>query len=172
LGLPLFAIGWAALAEVLCLPGTRLGPLHIRRGLTCAALLVLAALGFRYREGWAELEQEHRANLEQARAWNEHLPADAKLAGPIGWHHSVYVGRTVHSLYFAVRRKARGTETEPGRGADPKAMLAVEEVIDKYALNTVILSGEPSDLWMAPYFEKFHGPGVRAGAGWVFRVRP
>jgi hypothetical protein len=169
--LPLFAMGWAALGEVLCKPEWKRLSTQLRRRIAAAALLVLAVLGFHYREGWDELARDHHARIEQARAWNEHLPPDARLASAIGWHHSLYVGRMVHSLYFAIRRRARADDPGDGRPADPSVMKAAEEVIDRYGLNTVILSTDPSDLSMLGYFQRKYGNGVRAGDGWVFRVR-
>lgn len=174
LGLPLFALGWAALAEVLCISGPRFGSTSLRRGLVAGALVLFAIAGFRYREGWDELAHEHQARIEQARAWNEQLPSDARLATSIGWHHSVYVGRTVHSLYFAIRRKTREADAlglTGGKRAEMQ-MQGAEEVIDKYHLNTVILDANPSDQSLLNYFRRRYGPGVRAGEGWIFRVRP
>jgi hypothetical protein len=170
--LPAFAMGWAALAEVLCLPQWKLGSVGLRRRLVAGALAVLAVIGFRYHYGWDELARRHEANLEQARDWNEHLAPDARCASAIGWHHSLYLGRMVHSLYFAIRRRARADDAGDGRPADPSVMQAAEEVLDKYGLNTVILSNDPSDLSMLAYFQRKYGNGLRAGEGWVFRVRP
>lgn len=172
LGLPLFVIGWAALAEVFCSPGWRFVAPDLRRGIAAIGLVALAVFGFRYQEGWAELAELHRSRIEQAQAWNERLPSDARLAGMIGWHHSVYVGRPVHSLHFAIRRKARQADARGAKGADRNEMQGAEEVFDKYGLNTVLLSGDPSDLYYLPHFQRRYGPGVRAGEGWIFRVRP
>jgi hypothetical protein len=172
LGLPLFVIGWAALAELLCAAQPGAAAPALRRGLVAAGFLVIGALGFRYHEGWAELEREHAAHMEQARAWNALLPADARLATAIGWHHSVYVGRPVYSLYFAIRRKARQADARGAKGAARNEMQGAEEVIDKYGINTVILDSEPSDRSLVPYFQLRYKNGVRAGQGWIFRVRP
>jgi hypothetical protein len=172
LGLPLFAMGWAALAEVAVSPMFGVPSVRARRAIVAVLLTVLAIAGFRYQEGWDELAAEHRANIEQAQAWNEKLPADARLATAIGWHHSVYLGRTVHSLYFAVRRKAREADAKGLEGAARNEMSGAEEVIDKYGLNTVILDASRSDQSMVPYFQLRYRNGVRAGDGWIFRVRP
>jgi hypothetical protein len=171
LTLPLFAIGWAAMAEALCCCGRALAPPEARRGLIAIGFAALAVLGFRYREGWDELARAHRARIEQARAWNERLAPDARVASAIGWHHSVYLGRTVYSLLFAVRRRARDADARAAMGADRNEMQAAEDVIDKYGVNSVILSGGPSDQWPLPYFQRRYGPGLRAGDGWIFRVR-
>ena len=132
----------------------------------------LAILGFRPREGWTDLELEHRANLEQAREWNGRLLPDARLAAPIGWHDSVYLGRPVYTLYFAIQRKARESGARGSRGAQRNDMQGAEDVIDKYDLNTVILGRAASDVALLPYFQRKYGPGIRAGEGWIFRARP
>jgi len=172
LSLPLFAIGWAALAEVVCSRAWMPSSATLRRGVVVVLLLAIAVSSFHYRQGWDDLAREHAARVEQARAWNERLPSDARIASAIGWHHSVYLGRDVYSLLFAVRRRARDADARGVRGAARNEMQAAEEVIDKYRVNTVILSGEAEDQWPLPYFERRYGPGVRAGDGWIFRVRP
>jgi hypothetical protein len=172
IALPLFVLGWAALAHALCSARWMPATATLRRGVVAAGLLAIAILGFKYREGWDDLAREHRARVEQARAWNELLPTDARIAGAIGWHHSVYLGRRVYSLFFAVRRKAREADARGAGGAGLDEMRAAEDVIDKYGLNTVIVGAEPSDQWLLPYLRRRYGPGQRAGEGWIFRVRP
>jgi hypothetical protein len=172
LALPLYVLGWAALAEILCGANPASVAPALRRGLVAAGLVAFAVFGFRYREGWAELEEGHHARIEQSRAWNERLPADARVATAIGWHHSVYLGRPVYSLYFAIRRKAREADARGLKGPARNEMSGAEEVIDKYGINTVILDANPSDRSLLPYFQLRYGNGVRAGEGWIFRVRP
>ena len=84
---------------------------------------------------------------------------NARVAAPIGWHLSVYLDRPVYSLLFAVRR------------ADDVG--AVEPVIDKYRVNTVILwSAIPADQSMIPYFQKNYEGEATAAGGHLYRVRP
>jgi hypothetical protein len=50
---------------------------------------------------------------------------------------------------------------------------AVEGIIDKYELNTVVLSPlVPPDRMLVAYFMDRYGPGTPAGPALVWRVRP
>jgi 4-amino-4-deoxy-L-arabinose transferase-like glycosyltransferase len=157
LALASVVLGAAAAAEIACATSWSPSTAGVRRAVVAGGLLALAVLDFPGHEGWAELERAHRARVEQARIWNERLPADARLASAFGWNHSIFLGKPVYTLGVAILR-------DPDRG--------IEKVIDEYGLNTVILGAEPADTALLPYFEERYSPGLPAGEGWIFRVRP
>jgi hypothetical protein len=100
----------------------------------------------------------HGAYEEIARAVEERLAPDARVASAVGWHLSVYLGRPVHSLVFAIRRSGD--------------VASAEGVIDRYGLNTVVLTRlSEAERGALPYFEKRYA-GESAGPARVFRVRP
>jgi hypothetical protein len=158
LALPLFVFGLAASVEVLKEGVTRLAGPRAATIVPCSALALLIAVDFRPRADWPEIEARHRSFLETAAAVERALAPDARLGAAQGFHHSVYLGRPVHSLMYAVERSDR-----------PEA---AEEMIDKYHLNTVVLSSlVPADVVLVPYFRRRYGPGTPAGAAEIWRVR-
>lgn len=160
LALPLYVLALAATVETLArVLGSRLGSDRAATALTAAALLILTLADLGPRREWESIERRHRSFVETAAAVGASLAPDARLAAGQGLHHSVYLERPVYNLALAVRRAGR---------AD-----AAEEVIDRYALNTVVLSAlVPQDAQLGEYFSRRYGPGVPAGTARVWRVRP
>lgn len=160
LGLPMYVIGLAAWAEVHLALATRfLGPARAR-GVLAVALLALTALDFQPRKDWDVREQEFARQTAQARAFAERLAPDARLGARVGWHYALLLDRPVWSLRFAIDRSPK------------RNVAALEEVIQRYELNTLLIGPDKIESFYLPYLMSRYGQGERAGEGWVFRVRP
>ncbi len=160
LGLPMYVIGLAAWAETHVALGARFFGLARARGAVTCALLALTALDFQPRKNWDVLEQEFGRQTAQARAFAERLPADARLGARVGWHYALLLDRPVWSLRFAIDRSPK------------RNVAAMEDVIDRYDLNTLLVGPDKIESFYLPYLLSRYGQGERAGEGWVFRVRP
>ena len=157
LALPVFALALAALAELAALGGARLAGAARGRALAAAALLALAALDFRPRERWDEIEKLHALHGRLGAELSARIEPDARVASAIGWHLSLYLDRPVWSLLFAVRRAKQDS--------------AVEAVIDEHAIDTVVLTElSEAERALLPWFRGRY-PEVRVGPASVFRVR-
>lgn len=122
------------------------------------ALAVLVCVDWAPFRGWDRIEALHRQYVRMASDYRQRFAHDARVATSIGWHSAVYLDRPVYSLLFAVRRA--------------NDVRAVEPVIDKYGINTVILwSAIPADQALIPYFEENYEGEVTASGGHFFRVR-
>lgn len=128
-----------------------------------AALLVLL--------GWTGATLEPRGDWDAARRQHEYfaryaddartlLPEDARIASPIGWHASVFLGKPVYSLFFVVRRA----------GND---YTAAEGLFDRVGIDHVLLSQRiPADKPWVDYLTRNYGPPAVRGEALVWRVRP
>jgi hypothetical protein len=156
LALPVFLLALPAAVELAISILARWASAARARAAVGVCVAVLAVADFRPRERWDEVARLHGAWTALCSALSANLPADARLAASIGWHYSVYLDRPVHSLLFAVRRAG---------------VAGVEDVIDKYGIDTVILSDfTQPERSMREYFEKRYG--VRSvGRGAIVRVR-
>ena len=174
--LPLFVIGMVACAEV------TVGWLAPRIGWSRAsaafgvAALALAAIDFQTGGYRTTIGPRQAQRIEQAAAQNAVLGPDARVAARIGWHHSLYLGRPVWSIRFALDRARRGAATEANDG-EPSAGGAVEaqalrDLVAKYGLDAILVGTEPGESALLPLYTTLYGPGQRAGAGWVFRTHP
>jgi hypothetical protein len=124
-----------------------------------ALVLVILAVDCRPRRGWADLEKKHETFMAVASAVRGGLEPGARIGAPLGFHYSVLLDRPVYSLNFAVQRAGR--------------MAAAEDIIDKYGLNTVILSPLfDEDRLILPYFVKQYGLSPTGQPAYVLRVRP
>ncbi len=109
----------------------------------------------RYR--WKRIERKHLEDVEVARRFEARMQPDAVLAAGRAWHYGVLLDRDVYAFEFTWKRS--------GRTQDLEAM------IDKYGINTVILSPrERNDRDILPYFEKRYGPSPGRQV-FVYRVR-
>jgi 4-amino-4-deoxy-L-arabinose transferase-like glycosyltransferase len=160
LGLPMYVIGLAAWAETHLALASRFLGAPRARVLVTAALLALTALDFQPRSGRTEIEQESGRERAQARAFAEALPPDARLGARVGWHYALLLERPVWSLRFAIDRSPK------------RNVAAMEGVIDRYGLNTVLIGPSKIESFYLPYLTATYGDGQRVGDGWVFRVRP
>ncbi len=157
--LPAYVLAFAAAVEALRDLLRRLLGARVATLVLSLAILSLVAWDFKPRHDWPAIEEQHRAFVELAAAVTERLAPDARLAAGQGLHYGVYLDRPVYSLMHAVRRLGLPD--------------GAEEIIDKYRINTVLLSQlVPQDEALAPYFEERYGPGERAGSARVWRVRP
>jgi hypothetical protein len=159
LALPIFVLALAATVEVFRDLIRRFSGVRAATIVPAAALLLLIAVDLKPRHDWDEIETRHREFTALVPAVERVLAPDARLAAAQGFHYGVYLERPVYSLMHAVRRAGR---------AD-----AVEGIIDKYEINTVVLSSlVPPDRMLVAYFTERYGAGTRAGPALVWRVRP
>lgn len=154
--LPVYVLVLPAAAELVRDAAVRIAGKRIGTGVAAGALLGLTAVDFAPRRGWDRLESQHRFYTELCAEFEAQLAPDARLASQRGWHYAAFLDRPVYSLEFAVQRVGRPA--------------AAEEVIDRYDLNTVILSPlMAKDREILPYF--FRRYGERRGRALVYRVR-
>jgi hypothetical protein len=159
LALPVFVFALAATVEVLGDLARRFAGTKAGTWVPAAALLLLIAVDFAPRHDWEAIRARHRELTALASAVEQALEPDARLAAGQGFHYGVYLERPVYNLMHAVRRAGR--------------LDAAEDIIDKYDLDTVVLSPlMPQDRALIPYFAGRYGPGTPAGSAFVWRVRP
>lgn len=157
LALPVFVLVLAALAELAALGSARVLGAARGRSSAAAALLALALLDFRPRERWQEIEKLHGIHGRIGAEVAARLEPDARVASAVGWHLSLYLDRPVWSLLFAARRAQQAS--------------AVEAVIDKYAIDTVVLTElSEAERTLLPWFRARY-PATQVGVAHVFRVR-
>jgi hypothetical protein len=162
--MPVYALAFPAALELVRDVGVRLA--GQRRGTlaACSACLAVLALDVAPRADWERIERQHRAFEAIAAGIEQGLEPDARIGAPVSWHYSVYLDRPVWSLQWAGVRAMR----EGGDVAE-----AVGQVIERYGLNTVVLSPlVPVDTRYMPLFTH---PGLRAvehPPAVVVRVRP
>jgi hypothetical protein len=156
--LPVFVFALAATVEVCRDLIRRFAGMRAATLVPAAALLLLIAVDFKPRYDWDGIEARHREFTALAAAVEQRLMPDARLAAGQGFHYGVYLERPVYNLLHAVRRAGR---------AD-----AVEGIIGKYELNTVVLSRlVPQDRMVVAYFTDHYGSGTPAGSALIWRVR-
>jgi hypothetical protein len=127
-------------------------------GPSLAALALLVWIDFVPHHEWERIERVHEAYLSRTREIASGLAPDARLATAHGPHFEVYLDRPVYSLEHAVRRSGR--------------IETVEEVIDRYGIDTVAFASTPTDQPFIAYFREHNRGILKAGTVWVFRVRP
>jgi hypothetical protein len=157
--LPFFVFALAATVGGLRDLAGRFGGPRAATWVPAGALLLLIAIDMQPQKDWKAIEARHRELAALASSIESVLAPDARLAAGQGFHYGVYLDRPVYSLVHAVRRAHRRD--------------AAEQIIDRYGLNTVVLSPliEP-DRRLAPYFIRRYGLGEPAGEARVWRVRP
>ncbi len=157
--IPVYVIAFSAMVEVLADLLRRTAGARVAALAAPALLLLLIAHDFEPRQNWGEIEEKHRAYAAIAASLKPGLQEDARLGSFRGFHHSVYLERPVYSLIHSIGRAGR--------------VDAVEELIDKYGINTILLSPlDPQDRTIAPYFQQRYGSGMKAASALVWRVRP
>ncbi len=178
--LPLFVIGLVAGAEVAVrwlTPRIGFGRASAAVG---AVLIALTVLDFQTGGYRTTIGPRHEQRVEQAALQNAALGPDARVGARIGWHHSLYMGRPVWSLRFAIDRARRAagrrSDADQGEGASPAGgaveAQALQELVAKYRLDAILVGIEPGEASMLPLYRTLYGPGQRAGAGWIFRTQP
>jgi 4-amino-4-deoxy-L-arabinose transferase-like glycosyltransferase len=158
LALPIYAIGLAALGDLLRTGAARAVGARAAGAVAAIALLALAALDFEPRRGWDRLQEGHQRRLEKARALRARLAPDDRVAAVAGLHDSVYLERSIWGLHWAIRD-----------AGDP---AAAEPIIDKYAIDTVLVGDSKRGRELAAYLEQRYGEPERAGSVRLWRVRP
>jgi len=156
--LPIYAISLAATVEMLHSIGKRaLGPSAATLAVT-GAVCLLIAVDWNPRRNWPEIESTHRMMSQNSRDLEEKLDPEACLASAHGFFYSVYLKRPVYSLSLAVRRAGQ--------------IDAVEQVIDRYGIDTVFLSPEiPIENRLLGHFGARYDAVARADTSVIFRVR-
>ena len=124
--LPVYVFALSALVELV---RGGIGALAGKKAATLACALGLAACGaldFDWRAGWGDIERQHRAFQESSAQFSATLEATDRLGAYRGWHWSVYLDRPVWSFERAIERA--------------RSFTAVEEIIEEYELDAVLLS--------------------------------
>jgi MYXO-CTERM domain-containing protein len=144
LALPLWLVVLPAAAEgLLVLARTRSGG-PLAAALVAAPLVALPFLDFRPRSGWDRVEAQHLFYERYAAEVAAAVPADRRVASPIGWHLAVFLERPVWSLFFAMRRA----------GGPEGALAAIERHrIDAVALSPRVPADRGLAPWLAPRME-------------------
>lgn len=157
--LPVFALVLGCVAEALRDAIARFAPPRAATGAVAAGLLVLVVADLPPRRHWDRIEARHRRFTAGAAAIAEAVGPEARLASGFGWHLNVYLGRPVYTLAYAVGRAGH--------------MAAAETVIDRYGIDTVVLSNtaRPDRALLAWFAARYPAAG-EAGDWSIFRVRP
>ncbi len=141
---PVWVLAFPATLEALRDVGAKLAGARAGSALAHAVCLGFLVVDCAPRADWERIERQHRAFEAIAADVEAELPRAARLAAPIGWHYAVYLDRPVWSLQMA---SSRALDT--GRPMEKD----IERVIDRYGLNTVVLSPlVPYDRAYLAYF--------------------
>jgi xanthosine utilization system XapX-like protein len=143
---------------------------RIAMAVACAGLAAVIAIDFDPHDGWKRIEYQHQAFRDIAEAVEATLPIDARLGAPVGWHYSVYLDRWVYGLRPRPGGHPRVAALTMKQG---RPVLSYEEsIIDKYGLNTVVLSQQvPADRIYVDYFARRNVWFRNTGPAYVVRVR-
>jgi hypothetical protein len=131
----------------------------VATAVACAGILALALVDAEPRRDWDRVRERHERQVALARAIEETIAPDARLAAMRGYTYSVYLGRPVWSLEFTVERA--------------RSFLAAEELIDRERVDTLVVSpfGQ-HDRKLLTYLERRYPRALRrAGEAVVARVR-
>jgi len=157
LALPLFIFGLAATAEFARDMLQKVGGVRVATLVVGGALMALLIVDLPPLRNLEEIRARDVAFIEMMREVYPQLLEDARLAAGQGFHYSAYLSKPVYSLMHVARR-----------GGSP----AVESLIDRHGINTVLLSPlVPPDRALMDYFLKQYGPGTEAGPARIWRVR-
>jgi hypothetical protein len=129
-------------------------------GVAALVLLAWSASSMDPRAHWNQAQSQHEYFTRLAADAKTLLPAEARVAAPIGWHTSVFLQQPVWSLFFAVRRA----------GND---FSAAEGVFDRQRIDHVLLSPRiPADKPWAEWLTQRYGAPRVQGEAYVWQVRP
>ena len=129
--LPLFVIALASTALMVRDLVRSVASPRLAESLVVLALLALTVLDFEPRQDWKQIEWQHRSLSARAEAVLLAVAPETRLATALGFYDTVFLERPVYSLSLAVRRGG--------------SVSAVEEVIDRYQVETLILSTNDSN---------------------------
>jgi len=129
-------------------------------------LILLVAVNFKPREKWKIIEQAHDYKMAISSKIQPVLNENTRLGFRNGAISSVYFDQTIYSLARAVQRS--------------NSIEAVEGIIEKYNLNTVIIFSNitkkqeeyPTSEELLQYFTKQYGPPLKIMRASIFYVDP
>ncbi len=158
--LPLFAIAVASTAWMLRDLACRLAPARFAESAFVVVALACAVVDFAPRQDWEGIEWQHRSLVARADAVRLAAPPEARLATALGFHDTLFLERPVYSLALAVRRTG-----------SPEA---IEAVIDRYGVDTLILSAsDTAESSLLGFVRSRYPDGVEIAADlFLIRVRP
>jgi len=124
-------------------------------------LLVLIVLDFKPRHDWERIETRHMRFEKRCSAIQTALDRDARLASTLGFHLTVFLKQPVYSLLLAIINASGDVRV-------------VEEVIDRYEINTIILTPDMPGLYTILDYAKEYYPNAieQIGLSFMIRVRP
>lgn len=159
LALPVYVICLGATVE-LCRDGLRrVASPRVATGVVGLGVLVLLLANLDPGSRWDKIRDRHRTLVSDSAAIKSQIDSDSCLASSAGFHHALYLGRPIYSLQMAVRRAGK--------------IQAVEDVIDKYGVNTLVLfEDKKMEREILSYARNRYAPGEAVGTGYLFRVRP
>jgi hypothetical protein len=127
--------------------------------IVAVALVLLIAADFKPRQGWNGIEHWHRSYEESCSVIETTVPPDVRLGSATGWHFNACLGRPVYGLKHVFFRTG--------------LHAAVEQVIDRYRIDIVVLSDrELVDRALLSYFKTRYEGIERIGALSFIEVRP
>jgi len=157
--LPIWLVALPAAFEGLILLVGRIS-VTTAHGVAALVLLAWSASSMDPRAHWNQAQSQHEYFTRLAADAKTLLPAEARVAAPIGWHTSVFLQQPVWSLFFAVRRA----------GND---FSAAEGVFDRQRIDHVLLSPRiPADKPWAEWLTQRYGAPRVQGEAYVWQVRP
>jgi len=137
----------------------RLTEARVATAIVAAALLALIVVDLKPRHKWTEIENAHRHFEQACSIIDSRVPSTVRLGSGTGWHYNACLGRSVYGLKHTVFRA--GTPD------------AVEQAIDKYRIETVVLSDrDPLDRSLLGYFQGHYTDVEKVGELTFIRVRP
>jgi 4-amino-4-deoxy-L-arabinose transferase-like glycosyltransferase len=165
--LPVYVIVLPAVVEALRDLLRRFAGARAATAVLAVALAGLIVADFAPREGWAEIERRHRTFAEHCNDVESRLAPDARLGSTVGRHYGVFLDRPVHGLLQPMQNSKNPAD--------------IETLIDRYGLNTVVMSGlvraglpsrnRAGTRRLLGYLRETYEE-VDAGQGSIFRVRP
>ena len=131
---------------------------RVTPALVAATLLLLIVVDLRPRDKWGPIEKEYRVFEKSCSIIESNVSPATRLGSGTGWHYNVCLGRSVYGLKHAVFR-ARTNDV-------------AEQVIDKYRIETVVLSSrDPVDRSLLLYFQSRYTEVEKVGEMIFVNVR-
>lgn len=158
---PIYVVGLGTVVELIRDMAARWGGPRVGFAAAMAALLIVIVVDFEPRKNWHEIASLHRDRTHLASQLNQGLSPSARIATRLGFTYGVYLDRPVYSLHIAVARAGDAA--------------AAEEIIDRYNLDTVVLTTKSRgsiNAALLSYFGQRYGPGKAIGSTLVWHVRP
>ena len=121
-------------------------------------MLLLTSVDYIHRARWEQIERSHGESVQISKDLAPWLTPETKLATLLGHDYMVYFGRPVVSLKVALSRTKRKSS-------------AVEDIIDKYGVNTVFLPIRTQGETISEYLVNRYGAGQSTGSATLWRVR-